>query len=149
MPVSKQQGSCSYLATAARINATDALCSVARAQIGYRTVNSSAFRPLVWHPSEEVGASRTDGSWGCPDAAQPYPAMHHSLVHPCVASATGPTCCGYSSAAFNLRFLSFVTAPRGMLLMAYEVGSPFAPYKPAAVCLGLRRAGCAEFSCLW
>ncbi|CAL8462880.1 g2414 [Coccomyxa elongata] len=89
-------------------------------QVGYRAVNSSEFRPLVWRGSAEPGAKRTDGSWGCPDAAQPYPAMLHSLIHPC-ASTTGPTCCGLPAASFNLRFQSFVTAPQGMLLMAYEV----------------------------
>ena len=89
-------------------------------QIGYRTVNSTEFRALTWHPSDAVGAKRTDGRWGCPDASLPYPAMHHSLVHPC-ASRSGPSCCGHAYAAFDLRFQSFVTAPQGMLLMAYEV----------------------------
>ena len=79
----------------------------------------SEFRPLMWHPSQEPGAKASDGTWGCPDAVQPYPAMHHSLVHPCT-SPVGE-CCGLPQASFNLRFQSFLAAPKGMLLMAYEV----------------------------
>ncbi|KAK9907269.1 hypothetical protein WJX75_000339 [Coccomyxa subellipsoidea] len=89
-------------------------------QVGYRAANSSEFRPLAWRESQERDAKRSDGAWGCADATQPYPAMLHSLIHPCV-STTGPSCCGLPYAAFNLRFQSFVTAPQGMLLMAYEV----------------------------
>lgn len=91
-----------------------------RWQVGYRAANSSEFRPLAWRASQERDAKRSDGAWGCADATQPYPAMLHSLIHPCV-STTGPSCCGLPYAAFNLRFQSFVTAPQGMLLMAYEV----------------------------
>ena len=46
--------------------------------------------------------------------------MHHSLAHPCT-SKSGAACCGLAHASFNLRFQSFVSAPQGMLLMAYEV----------------------------
>ena len=88
-------------------------------QIGYRATNVSEFRPLMWHPSQEPHAKPSDGTWGCPDAAQPYPAMHHSLVHPCTSPVGG--CCGLPQASFNLRFHSFLAAPKGMLLMAYEV----------------------------
>ena len=79
----------------------------------------SEFRPLTWHPSQEPGSKASDGTWGCPDAAQPYPAMHHSLVHPCTSPVM--ECCGLPQASFNLRFHSFLAAPKGMLLMAYEV----------------------------
>jgi hypothetical protein len=91
-------------------------------QVGFRGANSSEFRPLSWRPSEAAGAKRGDGTWGCPDLGQPYPAMHHSLVHPCTSSSGA--CCGLAHAAFNLRFQSFVAAPQGMLLMAYEVPLP-------------------------
>ena len=85
----------------------------------------SDFRPLMWHPSQEPGAKASDGTWGCPDAAQPYPAMHHSLVHPCTSPVM--ECCGLPQASFNLRFHSFLAAPKGMLLMAYEVSLPLPP----------------------
>ena len=91
-------------------------------QIGYRATNVSEFKPLMWHPSQESHAKPSDGTWGCPDAAQPYPAMHHSLVHPCTSPIGG--CCGLPQASFNLRFHSFLAAPKGMLLMAYEVLLP-------------------------
>ncbi len=68
-------------------------------QIGYRATNVSDFRPLVWHPSQDPGAKASDGTWGCPDAAQPYPAMHHSLVHPCTSLTKD--CCGLPQASFK------------------------------------------------
>ena len=74
---------------------------------------------MTWHTSQEPGAKASDGTWGCPNAAQPYPAMHHSLVHPCTSPTLG--CCGLPQASFNLRFHSFLAAPKAMLLMAYEV----------------------------
>ena len=88
-------------------------------QVGYRADNGSEFRQLVWHPSRDPGAKPSDGTWGCPNAAQPYPAMQHSLVHPC--TATAQICCGLGRASFNLRFRSFFAAPKAMLLMAYDV----------------------------
>lgn len=91
-------------------------------QIGYRATNLSDFRPLVWHASQDPGAKASDGTWGCPDAAQPYPAMHHSLVHPCTSITKD--CCGLAQASFDLRFRSFFAAPKAMLLMAYEVQIP-------------------------
>ena len=105
-------------------------------QVGYRAANSSQFRPMVWHPSDTPGAKRADGTWGCPDRAQPYPAMHHSLMHPCI-SAEG-ACCGLAHAVFNLRFQSFVAAPQGLLLMAYEVGPICHPVSGA-------KPSCARF----
>ena len=70
-------------------------------------------------PAGDPGAKPSDGTWGCPNAAQPYPAMQHSLVHPC--TATAQICCGLGRASFNLRFRSFFAAPKAMLLMAYDV----------------------------
>ena len=87
--------------------------------MGFRADNGSEFRQLTWHPSREAGAKPSDGTWGCPNAAQPYPAMHHSLVHPCTSAAQ--ICCGLAQASFNLRFQSFFAAPKAMLLMAYDV----------------------------
>ena len=100
---------------------SDGLMGTMCVQIGYRAINRSYFRPLTWHASRDPGAKVTDGTWGCPDAAQPYPAMHHSLVHPCTSAVQD--CCGLAQASFDLRFRSFFAAPKGMLLMAYEVFS--------------------------
>ena len=50
----------------------------------------------------------------------PYPAMHHMLLHPC-STPGGNTCCGGPVASFTMRWHSFAAAPRGMLIMAYEV----------------------------
>lgn len=103
--------------------------------MGYRAANSSEFRRLVWRPAQEPGAKKIDGAWGCADSSQPYPAMLHTLVHPC-ASPHGNPCCGLKYAAFDLRFQSFVTAPQGMLLMAYEVRR--SPVVPEKICMELR-----------
>lgn len=86
------------------------------AQVGFVSgPNGSDFRQLAWHAGEGG-----EGFWGCPDQSMPYPAMHHMLLHPCVAPGS-ETCCGGASASFTMRFQSFAAAPRGMLIMAYEV----------------------------
>ncbi|KAK9821580.1 hypothetical protein WJX81_008053 [Elliptochloris bilobata] len=77
--------------------------------------NASDFRQMAWHVGEGG-----EGFWGCPDQSMPYPAMHHMLLHPCRAPGSN-TCCGSASASFTMRFQSFAAAPRGMLIMAYEV----------------------------
>ena len=86
------------------------------AQVGFVSgPNGSDFKQLAWHAGEGG-----EGFWGCPDQSMPYPAMHHMLLHPCVAPGS-ETCCGGASASFTMRFQSFAAAPRGMLIMAYEV----------------------------
>ena len=96
---------------------------------------------MVWHPvPTRPGPSARTDTWGCPDRAQPYPAMHHSLMHPCTSPEGA--CCGLAHAAFNLRFQSFVAAPQGLLLMAYEV-SPRSTCCPLECCVLCRSQSCA------
>ena len=86
-------------------------------QIGYLADDDDHVRPLTFYPASS-GVDR-DGHWACGPGENDYPALQHSLAHPCAGGGT--SCCGFPSASLVVRFESFFASERAVLIMAYEV----------------------------
>ena len=55
-------------------------------QIGYSVANDPELRLLnFWMPASGVAR---DGRWSCSPEENSYPALQHSLVHPCAGAAS-------------------------------------------------------------
>ena len=84
-------------------------------QIGYSVANDPQLRLLdFWIPASGVAR---DGRWSCSPEENSYPALQHSLVHPCAGTASSSGTPGAPLVNAPANVLQSLTKPRGTAML--------------------------------